>query len=111
MKDGAQSDFVNKNPTKIRNEEFAKQFSFKGSKFPVHKREYGKIVKQNNNSTSVFAYEDKTPYHIFTSKQIFENDVYLLLLSNSKNSHYVLIKHFGRFFTNQTKHQCKKHFC
>ena len=31
---------------------------------------------------SVFGYEDKTPYHIYTSKQTFEMHVDLLLLLN-----------------------------
>ena len=40
----------------------------------------------------MFDCKDKTPYSIFTSKQTFD----LLLLSNSKNSHYVLSKDFDR---------------
>ena len=35
----------------------------------------------------------------------------LLLITEDKNKHYVLIKDFNRFMFNQTKHEGKKHFC
>ena len=47
----------------------------------------------------VFGYENKTSYHIYTSKQTFEKLVNLLLSLNSKKPHYVLIKDFYRFIT------------
>ena len=90
---------VNKNPEKFRNadRDFVKQLSFKEAKFPVHKTDFTKIKKQSNISIDVFGYEDERPYQIYTSKQTFEKHVALLLLSNSKNSPYVLIKGFNRF--------------
>ena len=68
---------INKNPRKSRNvdEEFAKQVNFKGAKFPAHKKHYAKIEKQNTTPFSVFGYEDKKPYHVYTSKQTFEKHV------------------------------------
>ena len=77
--------------------EFAKQLKFEDVNFPVHKKDYAKIEKQNNISINVFGYEDKIRYRIYASKQIFEKHVDLLLLSNSKSCHYVLIKNFDRF--------------
>ena len=58
-------------------------------------------------------HKDETLYHIYTSNQTFEIhvDLLLLLLSNSKNYHYVLIKDFNGFMTNKTKHRGKNHFC
>ena len=52
--------------------------------------------------------QDETPYLIYTSKQTFFNkkstkDIELLLWSSSKNSHYVLIKHFNIFMINMIK--------
>ena len=76
-------------------------------KLSVHKKDYAKIEKQNNISIYVFDYQDKTPYCIYTSKQTYFD---LMLLWNSKNSHYFLFKDFNRFMTNQRKHG-KKHFC
>ena len=35
----------------------------------------------------------------------------LLLITEDKNKHYVLIKDFSRFMFNQTKYEGKKHFC
>ena len=62
-------------------------------------------------SINVLFYEDETPYHIYTWKEAFETHVDLLLLSNSINSHYVLINDLNRFMTNKTKHHGKKRFC
>ena len=35
----------------------------------------------------------------------------LLLITEDKNNHYVLIKDFNKFMYNQTKHEHRKHFC
>ena len=79
-------------------------------KFPFQK----KILCKNRKTKqylvvtiTVFDYQGKTPHRIYTSKQIFEKRVVLLLLPNSKNS----IKDFDRFMTNKTKHHGNKHFC
>ena len=58
-----------------------------GIKFPLHKKDYGQIEKQNNISIDSipFNYEDETPYIIYTLKQSFEKYINLLLLTNSKN--------------------------
>ena len=47
---------------------------------------------KNNIPIKILCYENKTPYHIYTLKQTFEKHVDLLLISNARNSHYVLIK-------------------
>ena len=53
----------------------------------------------------------KMKHHTYlTSTQYFEKHVDLLKLSNSVNSHYVLMKDFNRFMTNETKHFGKKYF-
>ena len=72
---------INKKSPKIRN---------------VHKKDYGKIEKQSNISIDSipFVYEDETLYLIYTLKQPSEKYINLLLLTNFKNSHYVLIKDF-----------------
>ena len=59
---------------------------------------------------NVFAYEDETPYCIYNFKKTFEKHIDLLLLSNFKNSHYVLIKDLDRFMTNKIKHHSNKNF-
>ena len=67
--------------------------------------------KQAARGVNVFGYEDETSCRTYTSKQTFEKHVNLLLLSNSKNSHCVLIKDFNRIMANKTKHHGKKNFC
>ena len=103
---------VIKNLAKIRNvqKEFAKQVDSKGVEFPFYKKDYAKIVKENNFLINVFGYEHETPYHIQTAKQTFEKHVDSILALNSKTSHYVSVKKFKRFMTNKTKHHSKKHF-
>ena len=66
-------------------------------------------LKNIYTSISVFRYEDKKPYCIYTSKQTFEKHSYLLLITNENNLHYVLIKDFNRFITNKTNHHIGKH--
>ena len=55
-------------------------------------------------------YENKETDRIYTLKQTFKKHVDLLLLSNSINFHYVLIKGFDRFMTSETKYHSKKPF-
>ena len=63
------------------------------------------MQKQKNKKIFllVFGYEDKTPQCIYTSKETLEKHVDLLLLSNSKNSHYIFIKDFDTFVSNKNK--------
>ena len=102
--------------TQIRNQklsfvkEFAIKIDFKDLKFPVHKKDYAKIEKQNNIQYLEFGYEDGTAYRICTSKQTLKNWLVLLLLSNFKNSQCILVKYFNTFMTNTRKHHGKKHF-
>ena len=86
------------------------QPNFKVAKFPVPKKDYAKVEKQKNISINVFGNEDKIPYRIYTSKQTFGKHVDLLLLSNFKKCHCVLIKVFNRFVTNKAKHHNKNIF-
>ena len=102
-----------KNPAIIRNvdKKFAKQLNYKNVNFPVYKKEYSKIEKQNNISISMFSYQKKkTLYRIYTSKQTFEKHIDLLLISNVKKLYHVLIKDFNRFTTNKINHHGKKAF-
>ena len=55
-------------------------------------------------------YEDDKPYRVYTSRQTFRKHIDLLLLSNSKNLHYDLIKDFNRFMTKKTKHLAENIF-
>ena len=45
------------------------------------KKNMAKVGKQSNISINVFDYEDETPYPFYTSEEIFEKHLDLMLLS------------------------------
>ena len=59
----------------------------------------------------MFGYEDGQPFPINISKETFEDQMNLLLITKDKKKHYVLIKDFNGFMYNQPKHKERKHFC
>ena len=60
---------------------------------------------------NVFGYENKQPYPIFVSKEKYDRELNLLLITENDNKHCELIKDFNGFMFNQTKHEHRKHFC
>ena len=66
---------------------------------------------QNETNINVFGYENKQPYPIYVSKEKYDNQMNLLLITENENKHYVLIKDFNSFMYNKTKHKERKHFC
>ena len=102
-----------KDPQRIKKDDrqYIKNLDYQGIKFPVTIKQINKIEKQNNIRINVFGYENKQPYPIYISKEKFKDDMNLLLITNDKNKHYVLIKDFNKFMHNQTKHDGRKHFC
>ena len=102
-----------KNPQRIKksDKKYVKTLDYSGIEFPVTIKQYNKIEKQNEININVFGYENKQPYPIHVSKEKYENHMELLLITEDKNKHYVLIEDFNRFMYNQTKHKESKHFC
>ena len=101
-----------KNPQRIKksDKQYIKKLDYSGIEFPVNVKQYNKIERQNNISINVFGYEDKQPYPIHVSKEKFEDQMNLLLITKGENKH-VLVKDFNKFMYNQTKHKERKHFC
>ena len=91
--------------------QYIKNLDYSGIEFPVTAKQYNRIEKQNSININVFGYEDKQPYPIYVSKENYEDHMNLLLITENKNNHYVLIKDFNKFMYNQTKHKERKHFC
>ena len=87
------------------------KLDYEGTKFPVSKKDYCKIEKQNNICINVFCYENKLTYPVYLSNQEFKNGIDLLLISNENKSHYVYIKDFNRFMFSKTKNKNKILFC
>ena len=102
-----------KYPQRIKkvDKQFIENLDYSGIQFPVTVKQYNKIEKQNEININVFGYEDKQPYPIYVSKEKYEDHMNLLLITENKNNHYVLIKDFNKFMYNQTKHKERKHFC
>ena len=102
-----------KNPQRIKksDKEYINKLDYSGIEFPVTTKHYNKIEKQNEININVFGYENKEPYPIHLSKEKYENHMELLLITEDKNKHYVLIKDFNNFMYNKTKHKERKHFC
>ena len=101
------------NPQRIKktDKEYINQLDYTGIEFPVTTKQYNKIEKQNEININVFGYENKQPYPIFVSKEKYNRQMNLLLITENENKHYVLIEDFNRFMFNQTKYEGKKHFC
>ena len=103
-----------KDPQRIKksDKQYVKNLNYDGIEFPVTTKHYNKIEKQNEININVFGYENKQPYPIHVSKEKYDRQMNLLLITENENKHYILIKDFDRFMFNQTKHEHKKkHFC
>ena len=79
--------------------------------FPVSQKQHNKIEKQNSIRINVFGYEKGQPFPIHISKEEFEDQMNLLLITKDEKKHYVLIKDLNTFMYNQSKHKNRKHFC
>ena len=102
-----------KYPQRIKksDKQYVDNLNYNGIEFPVTTKQYNKIEKQNETNINVFGYENKQPYPIYVSKEKYDNQMNLLLITENENKHYVLIKDFNKLIFNQTKHKERKHFC
>ena len=87
------------------------ELNYDGINFPLSQKHYNKVEKQNSIRINVFGYEDGQPFPIHISKETFEDQMNLLLITKDEKKHYVLIKDFNAFMYNQSKHKERKHFC
>ena len=102
-----------KYPQRIKkcDKEYIKNLDYTGIEFPVVVKHYNKIEKQNEISINVFGYEENQPFPIYISKENYQDQMNLLLITEGENKHYVLIKDFSKLMYNKTKHHHRKHFC
>ena len=102
-----------KDPQRIKkvDKEMINELNYDGIEFPVSQKHYNKVEKQNNIRINVFGYEERQPFPIHISKETFEDQMNLLLITEDEKKHYVLIKDFNAFMYNQSKHKERKHFC
>ena len=102
-----------KDPQRIKKEDkkMINELNYDGIDFPLSQKHYNKVEKQNSIRTNVFGYENGQPFPIHISKETFEDQMNLLLITKDEKKHYVLIKDFNAFMYNQLKHKERKHFC
>ena len=102
-----------KYPERIKKEDkkMINDLNYDGIDFPLSQKHYNKVEKQNSIRINVFGYEDGQPFPIHISKEKFEDQMNLLLITKDEKKHYVLIKDFNAFRYNQSKHKERKHFC
>ena len=102
-----------KNPQRIKKEDknMINELNYDGIDFPVSQKHYNKVEKQNSIRINVFGFENGQPFPIHISKEKFEDQMNLLLITKDEKKHYVLIKDFNAFMYNQSKHKERKHFC
>ena len=102
-----------KDPQRIKKEDkrLIGELNYEGIEFPVSQKQYNKTETQNSIRINVFGCEKEQPFPIHISKEKFEDQMNLLLITENEMKHYVLIKDFNVFMYNQTKYKEKKHFC
>ena len=102
-----------KYPERIKKEDkkMINELNYDGINFPLSQKLYNKVEKQNSIRINVFGYEDGQPFPIHISKETFEDQMNLSLITKDEKKHYVLIKDFNAFMYNQSKHKERKHFC
>ena len=94
-----------KHPERIKkgDKQLIGRVNYEGIEFPVSQKHYNKIEKQNSIRINVFDYEKGQPFPIHISKEKFEDQMNLLLITKDEKRHYILIKDFNRFIYNKSK--------
>ena len=102
-----------KDPQRIKRDDkqYVDKLNYNGTTFPVSQKQYKKIEKQNSIKINAIGYEERQSYPIHISKETFEDQMNLLLITEEEKKHYVLIRDFNRIMCNQSKHKERKHFC
>ena len=83
-----------KYPERIKKEDkkMINKLNYDGINFPLSQKHYNKVEKQNSIRINVFGYEDGQPFPIHISKETFEDQMNLLLITKDEKKQYVLRK-------------------
>ena len=102
-----------KDPQRIKkaDKQYIDNLDYSNIIFPVYEKQYNKIEKQDSIRINIFGYEEGQSVPIHVSKEKFEDQMNLLLITKDEKRHYVLMKDFNKFMYNQSKHKGIKHFC
>ena len=96
-----------KYPERIKKEDkkMINELNYNGIYFPLSQKHCNKVEKKNSIRINVFSYENGQPFPIHISKETFEYQMNLLLITKDEKKHYVLIKDFNALMYNQSKHK------
>ena len=102
-----------KDPRRIKkaDKQYIKKLEYTDIVLPISQKQYDKIEKQNSIRINIFGYENEEPCLIHISKETFEDQMNLLLITEDEKKHYILIKDFDKFMYNRSRHKERKHFC
>ena len=95
---------------KKQDKETAKTLDYGGINFPLKARDYEIVEERFNINVNAFGYDNRV-FTLYASKNLDEQVLNVLLISNGEKSYYVFIKDFNRLMYSKTKHKDKKHFC
>ena len=79
-----------KDPQRIKKEDkkMINEPNYEGIEFPVSQKHYNKVEKQNSIRINVIGYENGQPFPIHISKETFEDQMNLLLITKDEKKHY-----------------------
>ena len=86
-----------------KDKEFVNDLNYEGIKLSMSGNDFNKIETKNNLYMNVFCYENKLTFPINISDQKFENLMDLLLMIDENKSHYVYIKDFDIYISQNKK--------
>ena len=91
-----------KNPQRIKkgDKKMINELNYDGINFSLSQKHYNKVEKQNSIRINVFGFENGQPFPIHISKETFEDQMNLLLITKDEKKHYVLIKDLNAFMHN-----------
>ena len=77
-----------KDPQRIKRDDkqHIEKLDYTNILFPISQKQYNKIEKQNSIKINVFGYEEKQPYPIHISKETFEDQMNLLLITKAEKN-------------------------
>ena len=107
---------VERNPGRITKvlKEQSKQYNWEGIDFPTTLRDIRKFEKNNNVFVNVFGFDDdkKCVYPLRNPKGDCRDRGRLMLIGDSTESHYTVVKCMSRLLQGQaTKKKCKRFYC
>ena len=82
---------IKKHPERINKEDkrLTNNLNYEGIEFPISKKDYCKIEKQNNICINVFCYENGIIYPLYIFGEKFSDCMHLLLIFDESKSHNV----------------------